>query len=101
MRVKSVWLAALSVLPPRKEAAIGSRGHGAGRYTHFPTGPTGDCSPIRLPCRPSPRAQDGSSNWLKGVLLLLTYFFVAAGFWSHQDLQLSAEEQPAAMRLLL
>ena len=24
-------------------------------------------------------SQEGSSNWLKGVLLLLTYFFVAAG----------------------
>lgn len=25
--------------------------------------------------------QDGSSNWLKGAMLILTYLFVAAGFW--------------------
>jgi Ca2+/H+ antiporter len=25
--------------------------------------------------------QDGSSNWLKGSMLILTYLFVAAGFW--------------------
>ena len=38
------------------------------------------------------RTQDGSSNWLKGVLLLLTYFFVAAGFWCHTDEQLLQED---------
>lgn len=27
------------------------------------------------------RLQDGSSNWLKGSMLILTYLFVAAGFW--------------------
>ena len=36
--------------------------------------------------------QDGSSNWLKGVLLLVTYFFVAAGFWCHTDPDLQKEE---------
>ena len=35
--------------------------------------------------------QDGTSNWLKGVLLLLTYFFIAAGFWCHKDSDLSLE----------
>mmetsp|Transcript_17489 Transcript_17489/g.37792 ORF Transcript_17489/g.37792 Transcript_17489/m.37792 type:complete len:594 (+) Transcript_17489:253-2034(+) len=32
--------------------------------------------------------QDGTSNWMKGLLLLLTYFFVAAGFWCHKDTDL-------------
>jgi hypothetical protein len=27
---------------------------------------------------------DGTSNWLKGVLLLITYVLVAAGFWMHK-----------------
>ncbi|GAX81601.1 hypothetical protein CEUSTIGMA_g9029.t1 [Chlamydomonas eustigma] len=39
--------------------------------------------------------QEGSSNWLKGVVLLLTYFFVAAGFWCHQDLELTTEQLAA------
>lgn len=29
--------------------------------------------------------QDGTSNWLKGALLMVTYIFVAAGFWVHKD----------------
>jgi Ca2+/H+ antiporter len=29
--------------------------------------------------------QDGTSNWLKGAMLILTYIFVAAGFWVHKD----------------
>ena len=29
--------------------------------------------------------QDGHSNWLKGLMLVLTYVFVAAGFWCHKD----------------
>lgn len=29
--------------------------------------------------------QDGTSNWLKGAMLVLTYLFVAAGFWVHKD----------------
>lgn len=48
--------------------------------------------------------QDGSSNWLKGVMLMMTYVFVAAGFWCHQDETLDAEERdgpPAASRQLL
>ncbi|GIL74793.1 hypothetical protein Vretimale_2349 [Volvox reticuliferus] len=33
--------------------------------------------------------QDGHANYLKGILLLLTYFFVAASFWCHKDKQLT------------
>ncbi|GFR46341.1 hypothetical protein Agub_g7912 [Astrephomene gubernaculifera] len=29
--------------------------------------------------------QDGHANYLKGILLLLTYFFISAGFWCHKD----------------
>ncbi|GLC36277.1 hypothetical protein PLESTB_000605100 [Pleodorina starrii] len=36
--------------------------------------------------------QDGHANYLKGMLLLLTYFFVAAGFWCHKDAQLVVKE---------
>ncbi|KAI8466789.1 MAG: Ca2+ antiporter/cation exchanger [Monoraphidium minutum] len=32
--------------------------------------------------------QDGSSNYLKGLMLVITYFFVAAGFWLHKDPEL-------------
>jgi Ca2+:H+ antiporter len=28
--------------------------------------------------------QDGTSNWLKGALLVLTYVFVSAGLWVHK-----------------
>ncbi|GIL48192.1 hypothetical protein Vafri_4866 [Volvox africanus] len=33
--------------------------------------------------------QDGHANYLKGILLLLTYFFVSASFWCHKDKQLT------------
>lgn len=36
--------------------------------------------------------QDGHSNWLKGLMLVLTYFFVAAGFWCHKDGRLQIEQ---------
>uniref|UniRef100_A0A383V9Q3 Sodium/calcium exchanger membrane region domain-containing protein n=1 Tax=Tetradesmus obliquus TaxID=3088 RepID=A0A383V9Q3_TETOB len=36
--------------------------------------------------------QDGSSNWLKGSMLILTYLFVAAGFWVHKDPLLASAE---------
>jgi hypothetical protein len=42
--------------------------------------------------------QDGNSNWLKGVLLLVTYVLVAAGFWMHKDTDLSQEDVDAAHR---
>eukprot|EP00798_Chlamydomonas_sp_ICE-L_P007659 gene7659-813_t len=40
--------------------------------------------------------QDGRSNWIKGVLLLLTYFMVAAGFWFHKDSDLSITDVDGA-----
>jgi Ca2+/H+ antiporter len=36
---------------------------------------------FRLVCCCFHTMQDGSSNWLKGAMLILTYLFVAAGFW--------------------
>lgn len=36
--------------------------------------------------------QDGSSNWLRGVVLLIAYFFCAAGFWFHADVDLNQEK---------
>ncbi|KAG2441601.1 hypothetical protein HXX76_003221 [Chlamydomonas incerta] len=36
--------------------------------------------------------QDGHANYLKGVLLLLTYFFIAAAFWCHKDPDLTVIE---------
>jgi Ca2+:H+ antiporter len=35
--------------------------------------------------------QDGTGNWLKGALLLVSYFFVAGGFWVHRDQSLEEE----------
>lgn len=35
--------------------------------------------------------QDGTGNWLKGALLLISYLFVAAGFWVHRDQSLEEE----------
>ncbi|KAG2499533.1 hypothetical protein HYH03_002479 [Edaphochlamys debaryana] len=35
--------------------------------------------------------QDGQANYLKGVLLLLTYFFIGAGFWCHKDRMLTGD----------
>eukprot|EP00201_Polytomella_parva_P017029 CAMPEP_0175056112 /NCGR_PEP_ID=MMETSP0052_2-20121109/10478_1 /TAXON_ID=51329 ORGANISM="Polytomella parva, Strain SAG 63-3" /NCGR_SAMPLE_ID=MMETSP0052_2 /ASSEMBLY_ACC=CAM_ASM_000194 /LENGTH=479 /DNA_ID=CAMNT_0016321079 /DNA_START=108 /DNA_END=1547 /DNA_ORIENTATION=+ len=34
--------------------------------------------------------QDGSANWIKGVLLVVAYIFTAAGFWCHLDPQLTS-----------
>ncbi|KAJ9517492.1 hypothetical protein QJQ45_025021 [Haematococcus lacustris] len=39
---------------------------------------------------------DGTANWLKGVLLLVTYVLVAAGFWMHKDVDLALENVDAA-----
>lgn len=36
--------------------------------------------------------QDGQSNYLKGVLLVLTYFFISAAFWCHKDVNLTSLE---------
>eukprot|EP00878_Enallax_costatus_P027640 GHUV01029777.1.p1 GENE.GHUV01029777.1~~GHUV01029777.1.p1 ORF type:complete len:143 (+),score=42.63 GHUV01029777.1:237-665(+) len=36
--------------------------------------------------------QDGTSNWLKGALMMVTYIFVAAGFWVHKDALLQLDE---------
>jgi Ca2+:H+ antiporter len=35
--------------------------------------------------------QDGTGNWLKGALLLISYLFVAGGFWVHRDQSLEEE----------
>jgi Ca2+/H+ antiporter len=35
--------------------------------------------------------QDGTSNWLKGAMLVLTYMFISAGFWVHKDPLLKAD----------
>jgi hypothetical protein len=35
--------------------------------------------------------QDGHANWLKGAMLIMTYVFVAAGFWVHKDTYLSID----------
>jgi len=35
--------------------------------------------------------QDGTGNWLKGALLLVSYLFVAGGFWVHRDQSLEEE----------
>lgn len=45
--------------------------------------------PNCLPFHTTP--QDGTSNWLKGAMLVLTYVFVAAGFWVHLDPALAAD----------
>ena len=37
--------------------------------------------------------QDGTSNWLKGALLVLTYVFVSAGFWVHKDASLMLDAE--------
>lgn len=28
---------------------------------------------------------DGTSNWLKGMILVMTYAFISAAFWLHYD----------------
>lgn len=33
--------------------------------------------------------QDGTSNWLKGAMLLITYLYMAGGFWVHHDVDLT------------
>lgn len=42
--------------------------------------------------------QDGKANWLKGVLLVLTYIFVSAGFWCHKDKLLDTEQSVGVAR---
>eukprot|EP00879_Flechtneria_rotunda_P014689 GHRR01015350.1.p1 GENE.GHRR01015350.1~~GHRR01015350.1.p1 ORF type:complete len:168 (+),score=51.07 GHRR01015350.1:51-506(+) len=41
--------------------------------------------------------QDGTSNWLKGAMLILVYMFIAAGFWVHKDpsLTIGVEGDPS------
>eukprot|EP01023_Acetabularia_acetabulum_P004879 TRINITY_DN12049_c0_g1_i3.p1 TRINITY_DN12049_c0_g1~~TRINITY_DN12049_c0_g1_i3.p1 ORF type:complete len:534 (-),score=92.77 TRINITY_DN12049_c0_g1_i3:1291-2892(-) len=34
---------------------------------------------------------DGSSNWLKGIILVIMYVFISAGFWVHKDDELEQE----------
>eukprot|EP00967_Tisochrysis_lutea_P020711 scaffold23515_cov17-Tisochrysis_lutea.AAC.1 len=34
-------------------------------------------------------------NWLKGLLLLLAYVFISAGFWLHKDADLDQESRAA------
>lgn len=34
---------------------------------------------------------DGTSNWIKGLLLVMTYVFVSGAFWVHSDSDLSKE----------
>eukprot|EP01026_Neomeris_dumetosa_P014641 TRINITY_DN15377_c0_g1_i4.p1 TRINITY_DN15377_c0_g1~~TRINITY_DN15377_c0_g1_i4.p1 ORF type:complete len:582 (-),score=78.95 TRINITY_DN15377_c0_g1_i4:838-2451(-) len=34
---------------------------------------------------------DGSSNWLKGIILVIMYVFISAGFWVHKDVELALE----------
>eukprot|EP01025_Chloroclados_australasicus_P059308 TRINITY_DN7493_c0_g2_i1.p1 TRINITY_DN7493_c0_g2~~TRINITY_DN7493_c0_g2_i1.p1 ORF type:complete len:578 (-),score=85.43 TRINITY_DN7493_c0_g2_i1:630-2279(-) len=34
---------------------------------------------------------DGSSNWLKGIILVIMYVFISAGFWVHRDVELEQE----------
>jgi Ca2+:H+ antiporter len=45
--------------------------------------------------------QDGTGNWLKGALLLVSYLFVAGGFWVHRDASLEEEGGVVAHRRLL
>lgn len=42
---------------------------------------------------------DGTSNWLKGVLLLTTYIFISAAFWVHDDVELSPASEPTSVNL--
>lgn len=37
---------------------------------------------------------DGTSNWLKGILLFATYIFIAAAFWVHDDNELIDPNAP-------
>ena len=32
-----------------------------------------------------PPNQSGESNWLLGVMLIVAYIIIAAGFWEHKD----------------
>jgi Ca2+/H+ antiporter len=49
----------------------------------------GCCCPCHCWCH----HQDGTSNWLKGAMLVLTYLFIAAGFWVHKDPSLQANQK--------
>lgn len=44
---------------------------------------------------------DGTSNWLKGVMLTMTYIFVSAAFWVHADKELEPEHHTSFARRLL
>ena len=35
---------------------------------------------------------DGTTNWIKGLLLMMTYTFVSAAFWVHADRDLTEEK---------
>lgn len=37
---------------------------------------------------------DGTSNWLKGMMLIVTYIFISAAFWVHKDAQLAGRKEP-------
>ena len=32
-----------------------------------------------------PPNQSGESNWLLGMMLIVAYIIIAAGFWEHKD----------------
>lgn len=32
--------------------------------------------------------QDGTANYLKGLMLVMTFAFISAGFWLHKDPEL-------------
>ncbi|KAF8055733.1 cation/proton exchanger 4 [Scenedesmus sp. PABB004] len=40
--------------------------------------------------------QDGTSHWLKGALLILSYVFISAGFWLHKDAGLTMGDEGLA-----
>lgn len=35
---------------------------------------------------------DGTSNWLKGAVLVVTYLLLAGGFWCHRDKDLTDQD---------
>jgi len=42
--------------------------------------------------------QDGSSNWLKGLTLILSYLALAGAFYWHSDMDLQGGASPVAMK---
>ncbi len=48
------------------------------------------------PAWTSTHSQDGTSNYLKGLVLLVAYVLVSAGFFWHKDTNLAEEDVDAA-----